>query len=231
MNESLSSSLQFDTNRLNAVLVKKRNLLFIIYNEDGSSAKSFIQVFDDLSWSDPVPLQLNILQNIDHLHLSVAAVQDLTIYVNNGHTVYSVQIPTDSENTPTSKLSTTHDTVAATNHQVSLITPVSRSVTLEVATPLSLMDTSRKRKSEDSNLDLGSAVKVPKCDTCVTNLKEAIKNVVTTKIASPPLGMSTICTVECCLFAFGGRDEDNQPSSSIYPVSYTHLTLPTIYSV
>ena len=43
-----------------------------------------------------------------------------------------------------------------------------------------------------------------------------LENVVTIEVSSPPLMKSSLCAVGGCLFAFGGRDEDNQPFSSVY---------------
>ena len=196
VNQTLTSE-HFKSRVKTAVLVGSEGMLFLICKYSSSSR---LQVFDGSSWSDPVSLQLDILDSrLEQPHFSVT-VREMAIYVSNEHTIYRIQIPSNEvANQP------------ALNGE-------SRAVAQDETTSVNLVDASRKRKNEESDhhLNLGTVVKIPKLDTeCV---REAIdlENVVTTKINSPPPMKSSLCAVGGRLFAFGGRDEDKQPFSSVY---------------
>ena len=137
----------------------------------------------------------------------------MTVYVKNEDAIYCIHVPTD-EKVPIIHLEEVTETQGSPDGE-------SNAVAQNVPTSLTPTDAlPRKRKlNEDHNLNLGTAVKIPKL---VTNSPDPLtkamdlENVVTTKVSRPPPMKSSLCAVGGCLFTFGGRDEDNQPFSSVY---------------
>ena len=79
----------------------------------------------------------------------------------------------------------------------------------------------KRKLNDDHNLNyLGTPVKIPKLDTKSPDLLTLedmdLDNIVTTRVSRPLPMKSPLCAVGGYLFAFGGKDEDNQPFSSIY---------------
>lgn len=212
VNQTLTSADGFGGNLDVAVLAAgSENTLVVIYHSN-YYATSNLQVFDGYSWSHPVSLQLKVLEKrLEQKHIFVA-VHKMTVYVSNEDRIYRIHIPTEKQ--------------ALKDPEVTLAPGSSSGEAKAVAqnVPTSLTPTNvppRKRKlNEDHNLNLGTPVKTPKLDTNSPDLLtlEAIDldNIVTTKISCPFPKKSPLCAVGGYLFAFGGKDEDNQPFSSIY---------------
>ena len=191
--------------------VKTHYLLFIV-REATQVSQIFRFSMAIPGLHDPVSLQLNVLeQRLEQKHIFVA-VHEMTVYVSNEDRIYRIHIPTmkkapkDPEVTLASGSSNGEATADAQNVPTSL-TPTN--------VPL------RKRKlNDDNNLNLGTPVKIPKLDTKSPDLLtlEAmdLDNIVTTRVSCPLPMKSPLCAVGGYLFAFGGKDGDNQPFSSIY---------------
>ena len=213
VNQTLTSADGFGGNLDVAVLAAgSENMLFVISSRRYNNYGSNLQVFDGCHWSDPVSLQLNVLERrLEQKHIFVA-VHEMTIYVSNEDTIYRIHIPIEKR--------------VPKDPEATLIPGSSNGEGKAVAqnVPTSLTPTNiplRKRKvNDDQNLNLGIPVKIPKLDTNSPDLLtlEAmdLDNVVTTKVSCPFPMKSPLCAVGGYLFAFGGKDEDNQPFSSIY---------------
>lgn len=97
VNQTLTSD-EFGTCLDVAVLAAgSESILFVIYRKRSPRASSILQVFDGSSWSDPISLQLNVLNNhLEQKHNIISvAVQKMTIYVKNEDTIYRIHVPTD----------------------------------------------------------------------------------------------------------------------------------------
>ena len=195
------------------------NTLFVIYRSRSNSGVSNLQIFDGYSWSDPVSLQLNVLeQRLEQKHIFVA-VHEMTVYVSNEDRIYRIHIPTMKR--------------APKDPEVTLASGSSNGEAIAVAqnVPMSLTPTNvplRKRKlNDDHNLNLGTPVKIPKLDTKSPDLLtlEAmdLDNIVTTRVSCPLSMKSPLCVVGGYLFAFGGK----MKTISLFRVFIASLKKPT----
>ena len=161
-NQTFTSD-QFDRRLDTAVLTSStgnasETMLFVIYRLSSYNASSHLQFFDGSSWSEPVPLQLNVLvKRLEQKHISIA-IQKMTIYINNEDTIYHIHVPTyeGASIMQPEEVAQAQDTPNGESKAVAQNMPAS-------LPPMDVVP--RKHRNEDHNLNLGTVVKIPKLDT------------------------------------------------------------------
>jgi hypothetical protein len=152
INQTLTSANGFGSRYFDiAVLAAgSENMLFVIYHSSTYSASSDLQIFDGYSWSDPVSLQLNVLEErLEQEHISVA-VHKMIIYVNNEDTIYRIHIPTDERAPKDSEVTSAQ---GSPNGEAKA---VAQNVSTSIDVP-----PKKGKLTEDHNLNLGTPVKIP----------------------------------------------------------------------